>query len=263
MRRINKSQTSNALTVYANKNPNDTWEVFQKNNGNDFKIIKKKIFEEQGYICAYCETDLSEEVAFEHHRRVEHFDSKSAWKVGQPPPNLHLDWNNVIGVCVGGTDRNNLERYIMPDNKSCDSYKEHLETNLGHSKKWKGQVLSPLEECLCSDMFVYCLASGELGVNVDYANSLTFKYNNYDSSAELLENTIKSFNLNCERLKIARREIHFSYEKLKAEFRKTRDENKFKFKVIKWSGNNKVISFQTTRDILLRECPVAKKIMGR
>ncbi|NOI38691.1 TIGR02646 family protein [Vibrio sp. 070316B] len=261
MRRIDKSHTSNALTVYAANHPDDYWDFFQRNNSKAYQEIKAKIFEEQGDICAYCEIDLSKEHTFEHHRRVEHFNSKSGWKVGQAQPNWHLDWYNVIGVCIGGTDRDNRERFVMPENKSCDSYKEHLETNCGYGKNWKGKVVSPLEAGLCSDMFHYCLASGELSVNDVYANSVQFHDNIYATSAELLQETLVLFNLNCERLKLARRDVHHSYEKLKAAFRKSNDVNKFKFMLQKWSGSEQVLSFQTTRDILLRDCPIAKKCL--
>lgn len=261
MRRINKSHTSNVLTVYAAKNPDGNWDSFQKNNNKDFKSIKAKIFEEQSYICAYCEIDLSTEHTYEHHRRVEHFNSKSGWKVGQAQPNWHLDWYNVIGVCIGGTDKNNLDRFVMPDNKSCDSYKEHLETNCGYEKEWRGKVVSPLEVELCSEMFQYVMASGTLTINDEYADSVQFKENVYETSAELLQKTLVLFNLNCERLELARRAVHYSYERLKAEFRKSGDLDRFKFKLKKWSGSEKVLSFQTTRDILLRECPLARKYL--
>lgn len=262
MRRIKKSQTPNVLTIYAATNCNDSWDTFKKNNAIDASEIKKKIFEEQGDICAYCETDLSIENVFEHQRRVEHFNSKSAWRVGQVQPNLHLDWNNVIGVCIGGTDKDNCERYVMPDNKSCDSYKEHLETNCRHSKLWTGKVVSPLETVLCSQMFQYCMASGELSVNKNHTNSVVFQFNDYATSAELLENTLISFNLNCDRLNLARKEVQYGFERIKTEFRKTKNVDKFKFKVRKWSDDSKVKSFQTTRDILIRNCKVAQKFLA-
>lgn len=261
MRRIEKSQTTNALVVYAAKNPNGTWDCFQKNNNKDCRAIKTKIFEEQHYICAYCEIDLSLDSTYEHHRRVEHFNSKSGWKIGQPQPNFHLEWNNVFGVCVGGTDKKSLEHYMMPDNKSCDAYKEHLETNCGYDKIWKGKVVSPLEPVLCSEMFNYCLSSGKLSINQEYANSLEFNHNDYDTSSELLEKTLCYFNINCERLNVARREVQYAYERLKANFRKSNDVDKFKFMVQKWSGSEKTSSFQTTRDILLRNCKVANKVL--
>ncbi|OCH42463.1 retron Ec78 anti-phage system effector HNH endonuclease PtuB [Aliivibrio fischeri] len=261
MRRIDKSHTPNVLTIYAAKNPEGDWVSFQRNNSKAYQAIKTQIFDEQGDICAYCEISLSKEHTFEHHRRIEHFNSKSGWKVGQAQPNWHLDWYNVIGVCIGGTDRNNLERFVIPDNKSCDSYKEHLETNCGYGKNWKGKVVSPLEVELCSDMFQYCMASGNLIVDETFANSVQFKDNVYATSAELLQRTLVSFNLNCDRLNLARMSVHHSYEKLKAEFRKSKDVDRFKFKLRKWSGSEKVRSFQTTRDILLRQCPIAKKCL--
>ncbi|MBV7261250.1 TIGR02646 family protein [Photobacterium sp. WH24] len=261
MRKINKSQAPNELTIYAICNPDDTWDNFRSNNGRDAKKIKKKIFEEQHYICAYCEIDLSENNTHEHHRRVEHFNSKSGWVVGETQPNWHLDWNNVIGVCIGGTDRNNIEQFVMPDNKSCDSYKEHLETNHSESKKWLGKIVSPLEDNLSSDMFNYSLATGKLEVNVDAANLEAFEHNNFETSSELLESTLEKLNLNCDRLNLVRREVHISFEKLIASFRKSKDMKKFKFMLRKWAGEDAPLYFQTTRDILVRENRIAQKAL--
>ncbi|HAS8402946.1 TPA: TIGR02646 family protein [Vibrio vulnificus] len=261
MRKINKSQAPNELTIYAISNPDDTWDNFRGNNSRDAKKIKNKIFSEQNYICAYCEIDLCEDNVFEHHRRVEHFNSKSGWVVGDALPNWHLDWNNVIGVCIGGTDRNNTEQFVMPDNKSCDSYKEHLETNHGEGKRWLGKIVSPLENNLSSDMFNFSLATGMLEVNVGTTNLKTFTHNNFATSSELLESTIEKLNLNCDRLNLARLEIHISFEKLIASFKKTKDIKKFKFMLRKWAGGDGPLYFQTTRDILVRENRIAKKAL--
>ncbi|CAK2713061.1 MULTISPECIES: retron Ec78 anti-phage system effector HNH endonuclease PtuB [Vibrio] len=261
MRKINKSQPPNELTVYAIHNTDDTWDNFRNNNSKDAKVIKKKIFGEQNYICAYCEIDLTEANVHEHHRRVEHFNSKSGWVVGNAQPNWHLDWNNVVGVCIGGTDRDSTEQFVMPDNKSCDSYKEHLETNHGEGKKWIGKVVSPLEVSLSSNMFNYCKAYGKLEVNVDEANSKSFSYNNFATSSELLESTIEKLNLNCDRLNLARREVHISFEKLLASFKKSKDLNKFKFMLRKWAGIEEPLYFQTTRDILVRQSSIAQKAL--
>lgn len=262
MRRIRKSHTSNVLTKYAEKNPNGTWVVFQQEHGKAYKAIKDKLFEEQSEICAYCEIDLSKDNTYDHLRRVEHFKSKSGWKIGNEQPNWHLDWFNLLGVCIGGTDKDDRERFIMPDNKSCDAHKEHLETNLGYNKNWLGKVVSPLESELSSEMFNYCKASGELGVNIEHANSVRFEHNDYETSAELLQKSLELFNLNCERLKLARREIHHVYERIKAVYRKTGDVSMFTFKLKMWCCSDQVRSFQTTRDILLRECSVARNCLG-
>ncbi|WP_345862792.1 retron Ec78 anti-phage system effector HNH endonuclease PtuB [Shewanella algae] len=260
MRRIKKSETPNALTIYASENPEGTWDDFRRSDDVKFKAVKRKIFKEQSYICAYCEIGLSVEEVFEHHRRVEHFNSKSGWIVGDTP-NWHLDWWNVIGVCIGGTDRNAIENFVMPDNKSCDSFKEHLETNHGKGKKWLGKIASPLEINLTSDLFNYSLASGKLEVNVDEADLITFLHNDFDKSSELLEATLENLNLNCDRLNLARREVHVSFEKLIANFRKTNDLNKFKFMLRKWSGVDSPLYFQTTRDILIRNNRMARNAL--
>ncbi|HFS8455773.1 TPA: hypothetical protein ACH2LP_001214, partial [Vibrio cholerae] len=56
--------------------------------------------------------------------------------------NVHLDWFNLIGVCLGGTDYKNREKYELPENLSCDSHKAHIEELSSIADKdWNGKVL--------------------------------------------------------------------------------------------------------------------------
>lgn len=41
MRKINKSQAPNELTIYAISNPDDTWDSFRRNKSKDAKKNKK------------------------------------------------------------------------------------------------------------------------------------------------------------------------------------------------------------------------------
>ncbi|ENM5815666.1 TIGR02646 family protein [Vibrio mimicus] len=263
MRKINKSALPNLLSNYAIKHPDDYWDDFkQYNASSDFNQIKKKLFTEQNDICAYCEVNLDvdeDDGRYEHHRRVEHFDSKSSWRRGDPYPNLHLLWNNLFGVCLGGTDPKNMAQYEMPANKSCDSFKEHLETNVaGTSKIWTGNVLKPSNSKISSNLFSYDKATGHLIVNSDFCNSVVITPNLHATVAELVENTIISFNLNCERLNGARRMVHHEFERQKKHARSNIE--KYKKFVLNWS-TGKPKPFQTTRDILIRDCSIAQKLL--
>jgi uncharacterized protein (TIGR02646 family) len=264
MRKVDKSKPPNALTNYESRLPNETWKNFKNfNAGEDASSLKKKLFDEQYDLCAYCEVDLSlgdpdspkEDDTLENNRRVEHFKSKSGWKVGDPGINWGLDWDNVIAVCVGGTDYRNMIDYSMPENKSCDSFKEHLESqSQSINKDWHGNVLFPVYLPYSHQLFVLNKATGELKVNEEYCSKLSFIKNNQPSTADLVNKTIISFNLNCERLNKARLNVFYDFERAKKQARISGDIIKFKSFLIRW-GLGKPKFFQTTRDILINESP--------
>ncbi|MGK2232163.1 retron Ec78 anti-phage system effector HNH endonuclease PtuB [Colwellia polaris] len=272
MRKVDKSRPPNKLTHYESKYPNDTWKNFRDFNGGlDSTAIKKKLFDEQYDLCAYCEVDLSLADStvnnpagiFEHHRRVEHFKSKSGWKLGDHGINWSLDWDNVIGVCIGGTDNynKNLEDFSMSENKSCDAYKEFLESKSKNiNKDWHGNVLFPVYLPRFHQLFTFNKATGELNENVEYCSKLSFIKNNHPDTASLVRHTINSFNLNCERLNKARLQILYDFERAKKRARDSGNMEKFKFFLCKW-GVEKPKLFQTTRDILISESPIAVALL--
>jgi hypothetical protein len=51
---------------------------------------------------------------------------------------LGLDWNNVFGVCKGGSDQ---KKYPTPENLSCDAHKNHILS----SAQTEGVYLNPLD----------------------------------------------------------------------------------------------------------------------
>ncbi|NMD53204.1 TIGR02646 family protein [Shewanella sp. DNRA4] len=250
MRKIYKSSDDNDLTIYASMHPFATWDDFRDfDSGNVYKVIKKKIFHEQYELCAYCESDLS--AALANNRRVEHFQSKSDGI--EDGRNIHLDWFNLLGVCVGGSDYENMKVYELPFNLSCDAHKAHLEsTQKNLDKNWNGKVISPLTIPEHHILFKFEKSTGKLFPDPDYCSMHKFSENQFETTEELVNETIRVFNLNCDRLNKARLQVFYFLQKQIKLARKTNNLNQLKRFVNSWN-RDKPLSFQTTRDILLRE----------
>lgn len=247
MRTTNKrnGDPTNELISFQNSNPTADWEDFRKyNSGNDYTIIKTKIFEDQSELCAYCEVNLKD--AKPHNKRLEHFRSKSDRNA---TTNISLDWTNIIGVCLGGTDFLSKNEYELPINLSCDSHKAHFEEkNKIIDKDWNGKVLSPLDMPNAPLLFTFDKATGKLLANVTNCQLTTINNNKLPTTLELVNNTIKVFNLNCPRLNNARLVIfHELQRKLKS-----KDINLIRRLTISWNRTYP-LPFQTTRDIILRD----------
>ncbi|CAI1728250.1 MULTISPECIES: retron Ec78 anti-phage system effector HNH endonuclease PtuB [Serratia] len=257
MIKISKSIEHVVFLNYKNLHPTGSWDEFKDyQQGEVYKNIKNIIFRDQFDLCAYCEVSLPPNIVFE--RRIEHFKSKSGCDVHVD--NWHLDWDNLLGVCLGGS--NLKDKFDLPRNLSCDAYKEHYETiNNIVDKNWLGRLLFPLDIPHGHHFFVFLRATGEIKPNSRYCNDININNNAYESTEVLVEKTIDIFNLNCERLKLARIEIFRDFERAFSSFRKNDDITTFKNLVIRWSRGNPSF-FQTTRDIILRESSLAVKVMN-
>jgi uncharacterized protein (TIGR02646 family) len=257
--RINKSIQENDLTNFSLKEPNSTWEDFRNlDQGAAYISIKKLIFEEQLELCAYCEASL--QGCTENNKRVEHFNSKSG--ISPLNKNLHLDWFNLLGVCLGGSDLKSKEEYQLPQNLSCDSQKARIEeTEKLKDKNWIGKVLFPLYLSADHKLFVFIRSTGELAPNIEYCANNNIPDNKFENTVILVEETIRIFNLNCDRLNKARLVIFYDFERYIKVAREKKDPNRIKFLVKKWSARSPK-PFQTTRNFLLRDNPLTSKFIN-
>ncbi len=211
LKKINKSTIPNVLSEYHDKNPNGNWDGFRSfNRKQNYKTLKGIIFSDQGYLCAYCETSLRN--AQPEEKRIEHFHSKAGASVANV--NLDLQWENLIGVCLGGSDI--IDKTISKADKiisyyRCDTHKAHLE-NIGEIDKYKtDRYLNPLELCTNSlldlDRDTLFLIPNKQNCQL-YTPSENF----FNTTEELVLSTIKVFNLNCSHLIAKRRAIYDSYQ---------------------------------------------------
>jgi len=246
LKKINKSVPPNTLTQFFNINPHGSWEedFRHHNSGQDYKSIKGLIFSDQGEICAYCERSLKNNDP--HKKCIEHYHSKS--DKSTPNKNWGLDWQNVIGVCLGGSDTKEI--HPLPSNLSCDRYKSHLENKKVFQKQCEGYILDPLDMVATPPLFRFNKATGELEANTNACNQYVPKNNAFNTTTELVSNTIKVFNLNCDRLLADRLAIFHQYERQIKSARQKND-TQIHGKLAKAWFHEKWPSFFTTRRLLL------------
>ncbi|MEN4544765.1 retron system putative HNH endonuclease [Pantoea agglomerans] len=256
MRSIIKSNEKIVFSQYRISQPNSTWDEFKNfERGNVYKLIKNQIFDDQFQLCAYCETSVPKTP--ENERRIEHFRSKS----GCDPKidNWHLDWMNLLGVCVGGS--NCKAEYELPLNLSCDSHKSYYEeTHKRETKDWVGRILLPLSLPPEHELFMFDKKNGNLLPNKTYCDGFEFENHTNVNIEELVKKTIIVLNLNCERLCKARLVMLHEFNRSLANYRSTNNITVFRNLVIRWSKGTPSF-FQTTRLMLLKDSFIAKKIM--
>ncbi len=251
MKKINKTPAPNELTQYAQTNhyaelTGVKWENFKNHNGgSDYRSIRTKILDDQGGLCAYCETSIINLPP--HKQRVEHFHSKS--DSDDPNKNWALDWNNVICVCIGGDD-SDKQLHPLPENLSCDSHKNHLINRKKFPQACEGYLLNPLLISAFPSLFDLDKATCELKPNSDVCQKVEINNNQMGTTQALVQNTIDILNLNCDRLTQDRRAVLNSYNQWVTKARKQNDKQCFNKMASCWF-QTRWTSFFTTRRILL------------
>lgn len=243
MKKVNKSFPPNNLTEFAIQQPHSNWEEFRNINlSEDYKTIKALIFSDQGGLCAFCEEKPKEA----YKQRIEHFHPKS--DNTSQNHNWNLDWNNVIGVCLGGSDIS-LSAHPLPENLSCDAHKDRLINKGILPTSCEGHLLNPLYIPTVPCLFDLDKRTGELKAKKDY-EKLHIEHNHYNTIEELIEKTIEYLNLNCDRLNQQRLAVLNQYNLALKKARVRQDVN-FLPKLAEHWFRTKWPSFFTTRRILL------------
>ena len=231
-------------------NPTALWDPDFRDDiaGKSYKSVRKVMIQDQGGLCGYCEKTISS--LLEHQQRVEHYHNKSDTE--NPTINWGLDWNNVFAVCLGGSGvkAKKKKQYPLPGNLSCDAHKDHMVSKSLLPEACEGYFLNPLKIVATPCLFGFDKSNGELTVNKAACDALVGIDNQYCSTQELIEKTIKILNLNCDRLCADRLEILKFYNQEVAKARKAKDRQGLSKLATRWF-NNKWPSFFTTRRILL------------
>ncbi|MBQ4876272.1 TIGR02646 family protein [Pseudoalteromonas luteoviolacea] len=250
MKRINRPEAHQKLASFKAKNKNAKWNDFRNYaSGKLYEQVRKDLFIAQGWLCAYCETKIPSDDCKKHHRRIEHFHSKG--DQCNLDYDITFDWKNLLGVCRGGSDKSNTEQYEVPANLTCDAHKERMESTGGYSKNWHGSLLFPTQIPENVSFFTFEKNTGKLAANIEVCSRFNLQPNNFDTTAELVNNTILSLNLNCRRLNEARREILFERERIIKKVRETGNKGYLNFFYNKWLTDNS-LPFSTTRKCLVR-----------
>lgn len=162
MKRVKKaSEAPELLAAYARQHPHDTWDHFHHRERKGYRQVKEQILRDQYGLCAYCEISirLTEEDDEIDDFRVEHFYPKASTEV--TGHNYHLDWQNMLGVCHGGSQPYVAEakyRYSSSkEDRSCDVPKGSKEIHFG--------ILNPLQVPARICLFKYSFFNGEMQVD--------------------------------------------------------------------------------------------------
>jgi hypothetical protein len=124
--------------------------------------------------------------------------------------NWGLDWNNIIGVCIGGDDADK-NKHPLPANLSCDSYKNHLISKGRLSEQCEDRLFNPLKILATPCLFNLNKRTGELLSDDTSRLQVADIKNDFFSIRELVEETIEALNLNCDRLKDQRIAVLYDY----------------------------------------------------
>lgn len=253
MKKINKSLPPNPLTLFAANQPAVNWDDFRNHSvsgqaaGTDYKATKQLIFDDQGELCAYCEEKTAHTQPDK--QRLEHFHSKS--DKTNPQKNWALDWDNIFGVCLGGSDVDQ-SAHPLPANLSCDSHKDRCLTG-AQKNNCEGLYINPLHLHAFPCLFDFNKRTGELTAHAVNCQQVVFSPNQHASTEALVTKTIEILNLNCKRLTDNRRKVFAELQRLNTSARLAGKKGKVFMQELtqEWLKSAPYQNFFTTRRILL------------
>lgn len=155
MKKTPKSPIPPSLSTYVAATPNNTWEQFTAKKGRR-KAVQAVLKADQGGLCAYCEINMKEkDSSGDADFRVEHFHPKSDIPAHT---NWHLDWQNLLAVCHGGSSKTVVESAIrFTAQHSCDVPKAN---NI-----WDAIILNPLNIPAYPSLFKFDRSTGSMAIN--------------------------------------------------------------------------------------------------
>lgn len=152
------------LEQYHTDNPNAKWEEFKNECQQGYIDVQTQLRLEQGNLCCYCEIDMKQgQGVGKDDFRVEHFHPK-ANKKETTEDNWALDWQNMLGCCLGGS-----EQYVVADEKA-RFIKQHNERHsdvLKADSIWDDEILNPLKIPAFPILFQAHRGDGSLSVQED------------------------------------------------------------------------------------------------
>lgn len=203
MKKVQKTPVTPAqLAAFQKADPAATWERLRAEGRTIYDELCTRLQTDQGGLCAYCELAATKDA---HSLQVEHVVAKS---YRDPACNWVLHWPNMLAVCTGGSrTAREQDRYRepLPDNLSCDQYKNHLVNTGSLGEDSRGIVVNPLDLPAFPPLVVV-LHDGSLIPHADACAQVEISPNAYPTTEELIAKSIEYLNLNCPRLCLARKE---------------------------------------------------------
>ena len=222
MKRVLKGPAPNSLQNYILKFPDANWEQMRSDNANggsqaSHECRNQAISDQKG-LCAYCEQSISSNDPL--HRRLEHFHPKSD-RAGIH--NWDLDWENMLAVCDGGSNRSKdeIKSYPLPSNLSCDAHKDHMIQTKKLPILCEGRLLNPLSVPAFPNLFALDKGTGRLMPAESSCATTNVAANVFGTTGELTDNTIDILNINCNRLVDKRRRLVINVEYNKKRLRES------------------------------------------
>ena len=218
MKRALKGDEPPALLTYRHAMPQGTWEEMRNDalhqGRQAYMDCRSTVILDQKGLCAFCEIDIRDNDPLKC--RVEHFHAKSDHDSAH---NWALDWNNMIGVCNGGSYKylHADGFYLEPlsENLSCDAHKDRKIQKNELPEQCEGWILNPLQIALFPCLFQLMKSSGELKPNSVTCATVNISENQHQTTEQLVEHTIIMLNLNCDRLTKERLKVLYDIERNK------------------------------------------------
>jgi uncharacterized protein (TIGR02646 family) len=193
-------------------------------NGQQAYIdVKHTLVRGQRCLCAYCETHIADGTSDEVIRtrasdqRVEHFHPKSDV---HGAVNWALHWPNVWAVCHGNANRPphgdpaDPDRYYpLPENLSCDAYKDHQVARGKLPASPEGWILAPNDVLAFPSLFQFS-PDGTPEPHPQNCAGQVIPGNRHPDTATLVSSTIEHLNLGCMRLNRDRCTVKARLEKI-------------------------------------------------
>jgi len=205
----------NFLKVYPHeKRDNGDWNAFRNNEGGKtYSNLIQALIELQHGLCAYCEINL-----IENDYQIEHFHPKSDIS---PETDWMFDILNLFAACKGGTQKNlfgaetrhpDQTRCLPPikKNRSCGEAKD--------DNVMDDDIIKPSELPISPSLFSITRKPQEGMVKKVKEGALKVNKNaclQAGIDPKKVETTIDAFNLNCDRLCLARKTV---LEKIEEDF---------------------------------------------
>jgi uncharacterized protein (TIGR02646 family) len=163
MKNCLKGNIPTLLEQYQQKNPNAKWEQFKNECQQGYKDVQNQLRLDQGNLCCYCEIDMKQGQGFgKNDFRVEHFHPK-ANKKDTTDDNWALDWQNMLGCCLGGSERYVTDEKIRLIEKHNERHSDVLKSEF----IWDDEILNPLEIPAFPILFQARRRDGSLSVQED------------------------------------------------------------------------------------------------
>jgi uncharacterized protein (TIGR02646 family) len=219
MKRVVRPAEAEQLTVYRTSQPTSTWDQMRADGQGRtaYEAIRVQLIAGQGGLCAFCELDIRDQDPLKC--RVEHFHPKSDRSTAH---NWALDWQNMLGVCMGGSQRYQQPPHALeplPANLSCDAHKDQMITVNRLEEHCEGWIINPAELPAYPRLFFLEMSTGRFRPDEEGCGLVILPGNRYTTTIELVQNTIDMLNLNCDRLCQARLRVVWDVERNKKKLR--------------------------------------------